>query len=99
MAAPTEITHISQVAPDLLRKHIDGCHILHCYDLVDAYGHLSVRLSDKTFMMSRYLAPALVANPDDLVIYTIEGAEPKGPNPPRGEQGHANCALNLGDGF
>jgi hypothetical protein len=87
MTAPTEITQISQVAPDLVRKYIDGCHILHYYDIVDAYGHLSVRLSEKTFMMSRYLAPALVASPADLVIYTIEGAEPCGPNPPRGEQG------------
>ncbi len=79
-----EISHISQVAPDLIRKYIDGCHILHYYNLVDAYGHLSVRLSDTTFLMSRYLAPALVASADDLVIYTVDGAEPLGPNPPRG---------------
>lgn len=84
MTESNEITHISQVSLDLIRKYIDGCHILHYYNLVDAYGHLSVRLSDSTFMMSRYLAPALVSSADDLVIYKIENAEPIGPNPPRG---------------
>ena len=80
----TAVTKLSQVSPDLIRKYIDGCHILHYYDLVDAYGHLSVRLSASTFLMSRYMAPALVAWPSDLVIYKVADGEPVDPNAPRG---------------
>jgi hypothetical protein len=78
------ITHISQVPQDLVRKYIDGCHILHYHDLVDAYGHPSVRLSDTIYLMSRYLAPALVASPDDLVLHKVEDGEPVSPSAPRG---------------
>ena len=84
MATTGDIVEVSQVDPYLVRKYIDACHILHYYDLVDAYGHISVRLSSTSFLMSRYLAPALVASPADLVVYNIEGAEPISPNPPRG---------------
>lgn len=84
MASLDPITSVMDLDPHLLRKYITACHILHFHDLVDAYGHISVRLSPTTFLMSRYLAPALVASPADLVIYSIENAEPQGPNPPRG---------------
>src|ERR1700691_4546466 len=80
----TPVTKVSQVSPDLIRKYIDGCHILHYHNLIDAYGHLSVRLSASTFLMARYMAPALVASPDDLVVYKIEDGEPVDPNAPRG---------------
>jgi ribulose-5-phosphate 4-epimerase/fuculose-1-phosphate aldolase len=80
----TPVTKVRQVSSDLIRKYIDGCHILHYYDLVDAYGHLSVRLSPSTFLMSRYMAPALVAWPEDLVVYKVEDGEPVDPNAPRG---------------
>lgn len=83
MTNPEIIKQVSQLPSELLRKYIDGAHILHHYDLVDAYGHLSVRLSSVTFLMSRYMAPALVASPDDLVIYKVEDGEPVGPNAPR----------------
>ena len=82
--ASTPITAVSDLDPYLVRKYITACHILHFYDLVDAYGHISVRLSPTTFLMSRYLAPALVASPSDLVIYSIDNAEPLIPNAPRG---------------
>jgi hypothetical protein len=68
----TLLTKVSQVSPDLIRKYIDSCHILHYYDLFDAYGHLSVRLSPSTFLMSRHMAPALVAWPEDLVVYKVD---------------------------
>lgn len=45
------------------------------------YGHLSARLSASTFLVSRYMAPVLVAWPNDLVIYKVEDGEsvdPKG---------------------
>jgi ribulose-5-phosphate 4-epimerase/fuculose-1-phosphate aldolase len=83
MADFTGVTQASQLPSDLLRKYVDGCHILHHYGLVDAYGHLSVRLSSTTFLMSRYMAPALVASSDDLVIYKVEDGEPVNINAPR----------------
>jgi hypothetical protein len=84
MTGLSSIKQISEISSDLLRKYVDGCHILHFYGIVDAYGHLSVRLSDSTFLMSRYLAPALVATSDDLVIYDIESGEPVNHDAPRG---------------
>jgi Class II Aldolase and Adducin N-terminal domain len=84
MNSHTPVTKVSHVSLDVIRKYINGCHILHYYDLVDAYGHLSVRLSASTFLMSRYMAPALVAWPDDLVIYNVEDGEPVDPSAPRG---------------
>ena len=78
------VMDLLQVSPALLRRYIDGCHMLHQHDIVDAYGHLSVRLSISTFLMSRYLAPALVASSDDLVIYNIEDGQPVRSDAPRG---------------
>lgn len=78
------IINVGDLDAYLVRKYITACHILHFHDLVDAYGHISVRLSPTTFLMSRYLAPALVAAPADLVIYSIDNAEPLIANPPRG---------------
>jgi hypothetical protein len=83
MPNPGEITEVSSLPSELLRKYITGCHVLHHHGLVDAYGHLSVRLSASTFLMSKYLAPALVASPEDLIIYKVEDGEPADPNAPR----------------
>jgi hypothetical protein len=84
MASSDPTTLVSELDPYLVRKYITACHVLHHHELVDAYGHISVRLSATTFLMSRYLAPALVASPSDLVIYSVGNAEPQGPNKPRG---------------
>ncbi|KAK4076378.1 hypothetical protein Trihar35433_2938 [Trichoderma harzianum] len=69
---------------ELIRKYIHGCHILHYYNVVDAYGHLSVRLSESVFMMSRYMAPALVSSTDDMVLYNVETGEALQKDAPRG---------------
>ena len=79
-----EITETSQVSEELLCKYIHACHILHYHDLVDAYGHISVRLSPSTFLMCRYLAPALVASTEDLVVYKVEDGEAVAADAPRG---------------
>lgn len=84
MTETDTVTDISQVNTSLLRKYVDSCHMLHQHNLVDAYGHLSVRLSKSTFLMSRYLAPALVASVEDLVIYQIEDGQPVKSDAPRG---------------
>lgn len=79
-----EVTQISQVSAELLCKYIHACHILHYHGLVDAYGHISVRLSPSTFLMCRYLAPALVASTEDLVVYKVEDGEAVAADAPRG---------------
>jgi ribulose-5-phosphate 4-epimerase/fuculose-1-phosphate aldolase len=69
---------------ELLRKYVNGCHILHHYGLVDAFGHLSVRISDTTFLMCQYMAPAMVATRGDLWLYRVVDGEGVKDNTPRG---------------
>lgn len=88
MEVAEEIKDLSRVETTLLKKYVDGCHMLHQHNLVDAYGHLSVRLSKSTFLMSRYLAPALVAEMEDLIIYQTEDGQPVRPDAPRGTPLH-----------
>ncbi len=80
-----EIKTTKQIDKDLLVRYIRGCHILHYHGIVDAYGHLSFRLSDSIFMMSRYMAPALVTSIDDIVLYKVEDGEPLEQDAPKGE--------------
>jgi hypothetical protein len=84
MAANTDPTAIGLPDDELIRKYVHGCHILHYYDIVDAYGHLSVRLSESVFMMSRYMAPALVSSADDMVLYDVESGEALRKDAPKG---------------
>ncbi|TKA52772.1 hypothetical protein B0A49_12243 [Cryomyces minteri] len=74
---------ISQIMTDsslhpLLSKLITANHILHYHQVVDAYGHISVRnpSNPSTFFLSGSLAPALVSSPRDLVEYHVEDASP-----------------------
>ncbi|EGR44192.1 uncharacterized protein TRIREDRAFT_112525 [Trichoderma reesei QM6a] len=69
---------------ELIRKYVYGCHILHRYNVVDAYGHLSVRLSPTVFMMARYMAPALVSSTEDMVLYNVESGEALQKDAPKG---------------
>ncbi|KAI5461873.1 class II aldolase and Adducin N-terminal domain-containing protein [Mariannaea sp. PMI_226] len=69
---------------EILRKYVYGCHILHYHGIVDAYGHLSFRLSDSVFLMCRYMAPALVSSKEDMVIYKVENGEPIQQDAPKG---------------
>jgi ribulose-5-phosphate 4-epimerase/fuculose-1-phosphate aldolase len=69
---------------ELIRKYVHGCHILHYYNIVDAYGHISVRLSESVFMMSRYMAPALVSSAQDMVLYDVESGEALKKDAPKG---------------
>lgn len=61
-------------------------HILHYHDVVDAYGHISVRnpANPSTFFISGSLAPALVASLSDLVEYYVEDASPVREGAPKG---------------
>ncbi|PPR01943.1 hypothetical protein CVT24_001301 [Panaeolus cyanescens] len=62
---------VTSAAVDLL----DGNHILHFLDVVDAFGHLSVRNPDNSsqFIMSFAIAPALTTS-QTLVTYDINNA-------------------------
>lgn len=75
---------LESVSDELLRKYVNGCHILHHYGLVDAYGHLSVRVSEDTYLMCRYMAPAMVATRDDLWLYKVADGEGVEQDTPRG---------------
>ena len=74
---PTHIADLNQ----LLRMLITANHILHYHSVVDAYGHISVRhpSNPETFIMSGYLAPALVESPSNLIEYHIRDASPVDP--------------------
>jgi hypothetical protein len=79
---------------DVVRNYIRGCHILHYHGIVDAYGHLSYRLSDDVFIMSRYMAPALVSSEADLILYRVEDGEPLQKDAPKGRWvSHSALAL------
>lgn len=71
---------------DVERTLITGNHILDQNGIVDAYGHLSVRhpANASLFLMSRQVAPALVASPADLVVYQVADGEAVAPDAPRG---------------
>ena len=70
----------------LLTALISANHILHYHDIVDAYGHISVRHPDNAshFIMSANRAPALVASASDFVTYNVEDASATDSDAPRG---------------
>lgn len=65
---------------------ITANHILHYHNILDAYGHISVRNPNNasTFFLSAEIAPALVSSPTDLVEYLISTGEPVSPTAPQG---------------
>ncbi|KAI0127095.1 class II aldolase and Adducin N-terminal domain-containing protein [Xylariales sp. AK1849] len=68
------------------RKVLQGSHILHYHNIVDAYGHVSVRHPFKpdVFIMSREAAPGTISSPADLIEYLVSDAEPVDPNAAKG---------------
>lgn len=60
------------------RKFIDGSHILHYHNVLDAFGHLSFRHPSKPgiFFMSHSVAAGNIVSPRDLIAYNVENAEP-----------------------
>ena len=61
------------VAPDLLDDLVAANRILADQGILDAFGHVSVRHPDNPdhYLMSRWLAPALVTA-EDIVEYDLE---------------------------
>ncbi|KAI6832312.1 arad-like aldolase/epimerase [Hortaea werneckii] len=71
---------------ELFSTLITANHILHYHDVVDAYGHISVRNPQdlNNFFMSRSLAPALVSKREDLEEYRVSDASPINKDAPKG---------------
>ena len=63
-----------------------GCRILTDQSILDAYGHLSARLSDRPdqFMISRGMSPALV-EPEDFIVLDLDGKMMAGSGHPNAE--------------
>lgn len=61
---------------DVLSDFITASHILHYHNVLDAYGHISLRnpRNPSTFFMSQSCAPALISSRADLVEYRIADA-------------------------
>ena len=61
-------------------------HILHYHNVVDAYGHISVRnpQNPQSFFISKSLAPALVSKREDLEEYYVSDASPVNKDAPKG---------------
>jgi ribulose-5-phosphate 4-epimerase/fuculose-1-phosphate aldolase len=64
------------------RELITANHILHNHDLFDGFGHISVRHPENpsVYILSGYLAPALVESRDDLIHYHVKDSNPIDPN-------------------
>ncbi|KAH7419459.1 class II aldolase and Adducin N-terminal domain-containing protein [Cadophora sp. MPI-SDFR-AT-0126] len=75
-----------------LRKELETLilanNILHYHNVVDAYGHVSLRHPEKAdiFIMSGDRAPALVSSQSDLILYYISDASPVDPSSKKGYQ-------------
>ena len=70
----------------LHRKLITANHILHYHDVVDAYGHISVRHPNKpdVYIMCGYMAPGVVSSPADLIEYYVEDGATVDPKAKKG---------------
>ena len=73
---------------ELFSTLITANHILHHHNVVDAYGHISVRnpQNPNTFFISKSLAPALIAAREDIEEYYVSDASPVNKDAPKGYQ-------------
>ncbi|KAJ4344340.1 hypothetical protein N0V95_006131 [Ascochyta clinopodiicola] len=71
-----------------LRLLIRANHILHEHNLVDAFGHISLRhpLAPDQYLIAAYEpgAPALVKSQQDFISYRVRDSTPVDPNAPQG---------------
>ncbi|KAK3619084.1 hypothetical protein LTR56_018851 [Elasticomyces elasticus] len=71
---------------DFFATLITANHILHYHNVVDAFGHISARnpQDDRTFFLSKNVAPALVSGRDDIEEYYVADASPVNKDAPDG---------------
>ena len=69
-----------------MRSLIRANHILHYHGAVDAFGHISVRhpSNPDQYILAECIAPALVSNPSNLVVYNVSGSSPVSTSAPKG---------------
>lgn len=71
-----------------LRLLIRANHILHQHNLVDAFGHISLRhpLAPDQYLIAAYNpgAPALVKSQQDFISYRVKDSTPVDPDAPQG---------------
>jgi ribulose-5-phosphate 4-epimerase/fuculose-1-phosphate aldolase len=62
----------------LLSTLITSNHILHYHNVLDPFGHVSVRnpMTNTTFFLALQLGPAVISGPDDIGEYHIEDGSP-----------------------
>lgn len=78
----SELTNLNQSptmsTEETLHDLITANHILHYHNVLDAYGHISVRnpTNPSRFFLSYSLAPALISSTTDLIEYHISDASP-----------------------
>ncbi|KAI2486100.1 class II aldolase [Pyrenophora tritici-repentis] len=89
--APKTRRLIMSIPPQLqqqLRLLIRANHILHNHNLVDAFGHISVRhpLNKDQYIIAAYDpgAPALVKNVGDFISYWVSDSSPVDKDAPQG---------------
>ncbi|EXJ68745.1 uncharacterized protein A1O5_08539 [Cladophialophora psammophila CBS 110553] len=80
--AGTRTSTEQTVLQKFYRDYLNGSHILHYHNVLDAFGHLSFRhpLNPNIFIMSRNAAPATISSPNDLIEYYVEDSKPVDPN-------------------
>ncbi|QDS76955.1 hypothetical protein FKW77_005232 [Venturia effusa] len=71
---------------EIIRTLITANHILDSQQVVDAFGHISVRnpSNPETYFLSGYLAPGLVSSASDIIEYFVSNSTPVDPNAGKG---------------
>jgi len=71
---------------ETLRMLVTANHILHYHAAVDGFGHISVRHphDPSIYIMSGYMAPALVEDHGDLIQYHVNDSAPVDPEAKKG---------------
>ncbi|KAH6680319.1 class II aldolase and Adducin N-terminal domain-containing protein [Halenospora varia] len=84
MADNTKTAEYTQALHDLITAN----HILHYHNVLDAYGHVSVRHPEDPdiYVMSGDRAPALVSSFVDLIEYHVSDSSPVDPKAKKGYQ-------------
>ena len=70
--------NVIDVAPEVLDDLVAANRILADQGILDAFGHVSIRHpgNPEHYLMSRWLAPALVAA-EDIAEYDLHAGEPQ----------------------
>ncbi len=68
----------------LINDALKAWRFLYRRGFIEGFGHLSARLSDSTFMITRH-SLGMNAKPDDFLVFDLDGRQLDGPGVPPGE--------------